>query len=779
MPENITTEAVNDTENECNDCNKDIDINTENDIVNKDNNAIDWYETDLTDSIKDRNKPYVKIKDGVTEIPDRCFQFSKLLKEIHISNSVKTIGNYCFYYCTSLEKISIPNSVTKIGSNCFMNCVSLKTIHNASKLEFRNLKTKLGFPGHCIIVDPDNEDKNKDTDNIEWYETDLNDSREDRNKPYVKIKDGVTEIPDKCFCRINNLKEIIIPNSVTKIEVNGFRDCISLEKINIPDSVKEIGDYCFAGCKALKEINIPNSVQKIGEYCFRNCYSLIEINIPDSVKKIGEYCFAGCDSLEEIHNNSELKLRTLRNTLKISNNCVIDESGSEEEDYDYNEDTGNDYLQSIFEKYQEENISKRDFYDDDITTDYEEEEEDYSNNNTNNNKETEPKFYPYQDTAVKNNTASVNFKNNNYIKVISETLGEFDGSKLQFFNSGIYIKPTNTLKCLMQLGGLCAEKQKNEEDPEETVSVISDPVMIKGGFDDAEHEYRIRLSCTIENGAKFNSYAFILFMYMQRFIFTDLYKMKEIYLTDKQHDGYFIVREPTELLSMLALNTFGKEANLRRGRAYQQMLNTFDPVYIDLAVDNEYVYENQGDKHSLFWYNVDNGAANIYLNLFYFFDLLVMTPNFKNITPNFLNHHKGQLRLIILSLCLELNEQFGKYRNGFISLKKAVGVYLYYPCNKDRTKLLKKKRHINDLTEIRKSGLFSKLNFRYEGVKYNLDDLQDNKILNAIDLNKLQISYEINRNKDYNLTFENKEERQRRKTKNSKKSYVLGEDINF
>ena len=72
---------------------------------------------------------------------------------------------------------------------------------------------------------------------------------------------GVTEIGEKCFARLESLKEIVIPDSVEIIGESAFRECINLENIKLPKNLKDIGNACFLSCKNLKEIEIPDEIR--------------------------------------------------------------------------------------------------------------------------------------------------------------------------------------------------------------------------------------------------------------------------------------------------------------------------------------------------------------------------------------------------------------------------------------------------------------------------------------------------------------------------------------
>ena len=91
--------------------------------------------------------------------------------------------------------------------------------------------------------------------------------------PYIKEADilssvelkgkiyPITQISIAGFEGCENLKRIVIPDSITSIGFACFKDCISLEEVFIPDSVTHIGFGVFAGCKNLKKVSLPANLE--------------------------------------------------------------------------------------------------------------------------------------------------------------------------------------------------------------------------------------------------------------------------------------------------------------------------------------------------------------------------------------------------------------------------------------------------------------------------------------------------------------------------------------
>ena len=252
---------------------------------------------------KYRELTLVTIPSSVTIIGNYAFGFCTSLTSVTIPNSVTSIGNYAFEYCPlttvfipnsvisigenafdscSLTSITIPSSVTTIGKNAFYNCNGLTSVHIIDlaawcKIEFGD--NPLHYAHHLFL----NGEEIKD----------------------LVIPNTVTSIGRSAFYDCDGLTSVTIPNSVTTIGFGAFEDCSSLTSVTIPNSVTSIGDYAFNGCYGLTSVTIPNSVTSIGELAFYDCSGLISLTIPSSVTKIGDNAFYRCRGLTYVISKME------------------------------------------------------------------------------------------------------------------------------------------------------------------------------------------------------------------------------------------------------------------------------------------------------------------------------------------------------------------------------------------------------------------------------------------------------------------------------------------
>ena len=115
----------------------------------------------------------------------------------------------------------------------------------------------------------------------------------------VQFSENTTEIGGRAFAYCSALESIQLP-AITVIKYSMFEGCESLTDIRIPDTVTAIDDSAFLGCEKLESITIPSSVQTIGINAFVKCKALKKVNLSEGLQTICNDAFGNCYSLKEI-----------------------------------------------------------------------------------------------------------------------------------------------------------------------------------------------------------------------------------------------------------------------------------------------------------------------------------------------------------------------------------------------------------------------------------------------------------------------------------------------
>lgn len=261
------------------------------------------------DAFTSMNFEKISLPKTLTELKSGAFSYCDVLQSIVIPDGVSEIGVSVFAGCLSLSNVTFPKSLKTIKSIAFDCCYSLKnvilpegleTIEEGAFEECTSL-TEITIPSTVTKIET----------NAFWNAYSIKSYKvAEGNKNYV-IEDGVLFSSDKktlvAFPPKNEKTSYNIPSGVEIIEGGAFSSCENLKEIVIPETVKIIGDYAFSEC-AFPRITIPQGVEEIGSHAFKRCNNIEYIVLPDSVTSIGDYTFTECGKLKRITLSNELKI---------------------------------------------------------------------------------------------------------------------------------------------------------------------------------------------------------------------------------------------------------------------------------------------------------------------------------------------------------------------------------------------------------------------------------------------------------------------------------------
>ncbi|MBP5691925.1 MAG: leucine-rich repeat domain-containing protein [Bacteroidaceae bacterium] len=243
----------------------------------------------------------IKLPGTLEEIAEGGFADCSQLTQITLPESLKKIGGFAFQSCDNLKEITIPASVREIGREAF-------TLSGIEKMVIKDLKAWCG----------------------------------------VKKTGSFISSNTKVFLNEEEIKDLVIPDSVSIIEPNTFNGFKSIETVYIPADVDSIGDNAFLGCtniskvtthdvaswcgihfgntmilqsgtimflsnpvcvsrnlyignEQLTELNIPEGVNEIGYSAFERCLGITKISLPSTLRKVGADAFADCTDISIVN----------------------------------------------------------------------------------------------------------------------------------------------------------------------------------------------------------------------------------------------------------------------------------------------------------------------------------------------------------------------------------------------------------------------------------------------------------------------------------------------
>lgn len=277
------------------------------------------------------------LADSVTSIGDAAFFGAASLKQVSFPAGLKSIGSEAYKNCSLFTNIILPDNMDYVASSVFANCRAVQEM-------------RVPLAGQAQTKYP-----KSIRDYIVAYDDDYNPivSR-------VELTKDTTVIAGYAFANLQELEELILPDTIVKFENNALNNMPKISKLDVAmateygyslisgcPNLKELtirlytaadtakpgyyryyfeyewgfvpenemqsitkvivkGDNTtlakgtFRGSNKLEEVTLPDSLTKISDETFAYCTALKSVNIPSGVKEIGSDAFIGCSSLTGI-----------------------------------------------------------------------------------------------------------------------------------------------------------------------------------------------------------------------------------------------------------------------------------------------------------------------------------------------------------------------------------------------------------------------------------------------------------------------------------------------
>jgi hypothetical protein len=148
------------------------------------------------------------------------------------------------------------------------------------------------------------------------------------------IPESVTDIGAFAFEGCSGLTSVTIPNSVTSIGNSAFYSCTGLTSVTIPNSVTSIKPYAFEYCRGLTSVTIPNSITTILSATFAHCSNLTSLTIPNSVTSIKGLAFNDCPNLTYVKVEKETPPSIVSTTFSNRANATLYVPIGSKDDYE-------------------------------------------------------------------------------------------------------------------------------------------------------------------------------------------------------------------------------------------------------------------------------------------------------------------------------------------------------------------------------------------------------------------------------------------------------------
>lgn len=126
-----------------------------------------------------------------------------------------------------------------------------------------------------------------------------------KNLESIQFSDNIIEFPEKMCCECTSLKTLNMPSHLISIGRLAFQEC-PIQSPDFPSTLEVIHACAFQNCPAITKLSFPTSLRQIGFGAFADCNALEAVDVPN-ISYEGE-TFKGCSSLSTVNLSDDLEI---------------------------------------------------------------------------------------------------------------------------------------------------------------------------------------------------------------------------------------------------------------------------------------------------------------------------------------------------------------------------------------------------------------------------------------------------------------------------------------
>ena len=227
------------------------------------------YNKNMTTLVKYPSKKTAStftVPDGVTELADCSMDSNTSLQKVVLPDSLKTVGYWSFINCSNLSDITLPEQCTFVGQYAFSG-TALTSFYIPAALETLMSGTFLNTDINSITVSPQNTTFYIDGksglykhDQSVFYPANGNQSHRGcetlvyyyGDDAEYTILDGTITISMFAIELKNNLKKLVMPDSLQTLESGWIQGCCNLEEVYLSPSLSIVDNGSYTATQAKK-----------------------------------------------------------------------------------------------------------------------------------------------------------------------------------------------------------------------------------------------------------------------------------------------------------------------------------------------------------------------------------------------------------------------------------------------------------------------------------------------------------------------------------------------